>query len=187
MRYLAYILLITLLFSCEEAEPKTDVYEIRNIGLLATTEYTIGKVVKLEDKAEWYKFGDRNILISCKAKVKAGIDLNQLAKGDIATDGDGVTINLPAPQILSVDMDRSQVKTEMVDVNGFRQDFTQEEKNAILAQGERSIRANIGSTNILQMAERNAELFVKDFYRKLGYNNVVVNFKKSYVPEIKIH
>lgn len=176
-----------VLFSCDEPQPETDIYQIRNIGLLATTEYTIGKVIKLEDNATWYKFGDRNILISCKAKIKAGVDLNQLSKDDIVAEGDGISINLPRPAILSFDMDPDLVRTEMEDINGFRQQFTQEEKNKILAQGEKSIRANITSTHIMETAERNAELFIKDFYRQLGFKNVVVKFNKSNVAEIKAH
>lgn len=175
-----------LLFACEEKTAKTDVYQIRNIGQLATTEYTIGKIIKLKDEGPWYKLGDRSLLMSCKAKVKAGIDLSQVSKDDISVNGNGITVNLPAAQILSLDMDPNLVKTEMEDVNGLRQPFSQQEKNEALSQGEKSIRANMGSTNILPMAERNAELFVKDFYTQLGFKNIVVNFKKSYVPEIKI-
>lgn len=184
---LASLVLISLLFSCgnEATEPKTDVYAIRNIGTLATTEYTIGKVVKLQDNKIWYKYGDRMILISCKARVKAGVDLNQLSNEDIVTKGDAITINLPEASILSFDMDPNTIHTEMEDVNGFRQQFTQQEKNQILVQGEQSIRANIKETNILGTAEKNAEIFVKDFYSQLGFKNIVVHFKKPYVSEIK--
>lgn len=186
MKFIIPFIVAAMLFSCEEPAAKTDVYQIRNIGLLATTEYTIGKVIKLEDNTSWYKFGDRNILISCKAKIKAGVDLGKLSEKDITVKGDAITINLPAPEILSLDMDPNQVQTEMVDVNGFRQQFSQEDKNRILIQGEKSIRANITNTNILPTAEKNADIFVQDFYHQLGFKTVVVNFNKSYVPEIKI-
>ena len=74
----------------------------------------------------------------------------------------------------------------MEDINGFRQQFTQSEKNKILIEGEKSIRANLAGTNILATAERNADIFVQDFYRQLGFKNIVVNFNSSNVTEIKI-
>lgn len=40
---------------------------------LGTVEYTITKVVKADDNADWYKFGDRKILFTVKATMKAGI------------------------------------------------------------------------------------------------------------------
>lgn len=177
------LIFLSLLFSCgnKANEKKTDVYSIRNIGALSTTEYTIGKVVKLQDNQAWYKFGDRRILISCKATIKAGVDLNQISDGDIVVKGNTLTVNLPAVAILSFDMDPNTTHTEVEDINGFRQAFTQQEKNQILVLGEKSIRANLKETKILVTAERNAAIFVKDFYQQLGYEHVVVNFKKQYV------
>lgn len=184
MKYLFYILACCLLVSCSEEQDreKVDVYEIRNIGLLATSEFTIGKVIELKDDSEWYKFGDRNILISCKAKIKAGIDLNRLTKEDIQVTPRGIKIVLPYPAILSFDMDPDEVKTEMQDVSGFRSRFTQEEKNLILAEGEKSIRENLAETSILSHAKTNAEVFIGNFYKELGYKHVEIEFRKA-VPE----
>jgi hypothetical protein len=71
-----------LIFSCSkdaENEAKIDVFEIRNVGLLSTSEYTIGKVIELKDDSEWYKFGDRN-----KMRLNAGqLDLKTKAKENL--------------------------------------------------------------------------------------------------------
>jgi hypothetical protein len=174
------ILSLLFLASCaEKPAEKVDVYEIRNIGLLSTTEYTLGKVVKLKDNKEWYKYGDRNILISCKAKVKAGIDLTTIAAEDIQVDGSRIAITLPAPVVLSLTMDPDQIHVEIEEVNGFRLGFSQDEKNKILALGERSIRANLSQTNILQTAQKNARIFAIDFYKQLGFDEVTVTFKQA--------
>lgn len=181
MKYI-YICMLPLLFlfSCaEKPADKVDVYEIRNIGLLSTTEYTIGKVVKLKDDKTWYKYGDRNILISCKAKVKAGVDLTAVGIEDIQADGGKVSIALPAPAILSVTMDPDQVQVELEEVNGFRLGFSQDEKNRILALGEKSIRANLSQTSILQTAAKNARIFVTDFYKQLGFDDITITFKQA--------
>ncbi|HIP32879.1 MAG TPA: DUF4230 domain-containing protein [Crocinitomicaceae bacterium] len=172
-----YFFLFFILFSCSEDDklPNPNVYEIRNIGELSTTEYTVGKIVQLDDKAtEWYKYGDRKILISTKAKIKAGIDLTQIKEGDIEVSGTKIIITLPPAKVTSFSMDSEHVHTEMEEINGFRQEFTQQEKNAFLKQGEAAIKRDIADTGILQDANDNAIVFLKDFYKNLGYEEVIV-------------
>jgi len=181
MKIFFFILLFsTIIFSCkEEKVPRPDVYEIRSIGLLSTTEFTLGKIVKLNDDQEWYKFGDRKILISTKAKVKAGINLMDLREGDIEVIGNKIKIKLPGVTITSFEMNPDDIHTEMVDVNGFRMGFTQEEKNTILRMGEKSIRKEVYSTNILQEATKNTSSFVKDFYSQMGYDEVIIEYRED--------
>jgi hypothetical protein len=86
---LIFILLIAAFAFSEEKElPKPEVFQIREIGELSTTEYTFSKVLRVDDKVEWWKFWDRKILISCKAKGKAGIDLKAIPEKDIWVKGD---------------------------------------------------------------------------------------------------
>ncbi len=172
---------VLLLFSCSDSDekPKGEIYSIRSIGTLSTSEYTVGKVIKLNDEGEWYKLGDRKILISCKAKIKAGVNLNNIEEGDIIAEGKKITIYLPETEIISFEMDPNSIKTEMVDVTGFRFDFSQEEQNEILGQGEAAIRKDMKKLNILNDAERNAIVFIQDFYKELGYEEVIVHGKKQ--------
>lgn len=173
---LQFIIPLLMLAACsEKPEPKADIYDIRSVGSLSTVEYTLGKVLEASDDAEWYKFGDRKILMSCKATVKAGINLNSLRDQDIKVKGETIEVTLPAPEILSFEMNPDDVQTEMVDVNGFREEFNQQEKNEILRLGEKSIRKELDQLHLLKDASRNAARFVKDFYRRQGFNNVIVH------------
>ncbi len=184
MKYTFFILLLVsgLILSCGEKTkipPKADVYEVKNIGLLSTSEYTIGKIIKLTDSPEWYKFGDRKLIMSCKAKIKAGVDLKKLEEGDIVVKGNTITIVLPPAEITSFTMDPKLTHTEMESVSGLRQDFSQIEKNNYMRQGEASIRRDIKDTKILEDAEENAVVFLRDFYKQMGYEKVIVKHKKE--------
>ena len=156
------------LLACDEGPktPDVDVYEVKNIGELSTIEYTVGKIIKLDDiseEYEWYeydKYGDRKILMSCKAKVKAGIDLKKIDEDDINVNGSTIEIVLPPAEITSFSMDPSMIRTEMESVTGFRPSFTQAEKNGFLKQGEAAIREDLSSTGILEDAEENAISFL---------------------------
>lgn len=178
-----------LLLSCaEEKLPDERIYEVRNIGLLSTTEYTVGKIIRLSDEfkeedSEWYeyykKYGERKILISCRAKVKAGIDLTELQEGDIVINGSTIEITLPPAKITTFSMDPSDIHTEMESITGLRSSFSQEEKNAFLKQGEAAIRKDLASTGILNDANENAVAFLKEFYEQMGYKKVIVHTSKE--------
>lgn len=185
MKWILFILPFILLACNDSPEtPDVNVYEVRNIGELSTIEYTVGKIIKLDDVSEnheWYeydKYGDRKILMSCKAKVKAGVDLTQLEENNIKVHGTTIEIELPPVEITSFTMDPEDIRTEMESVTGFRPSFTQEEKNGFLKQGEEAIREDLKSTGIIEDAEDNAKAFLTDFYKQLGFKEVKVNTSK---------
>ncbi len=165
-----------LFHSCsgENKLRNAEVYAIRDIGELSTTEFIVSKVLKINDEGEWYKLGDRKILISCKAKVKAGIDLSNIRKEDIKIKGNTLTVILPRPKITTFSMDPNSVKTEMTNVSGLRYSFSQEEKNEILRLGEKSIRNALNETGIYEEAVANAVSFVREFYTQMGFDKVNV-------------
>ncbi len=185
MNKLVIILTCLIWFSCGkkagEELPVTDIHHIQDLGTLATTEYTFGKIVHLNDDKDWYRFGDRKILIRVKAKAKAGIDLTKMNDKDVEVTDEGKTVKLllPAPEIISFEMNPNDIRTEMTDVNGFRFEFSQEEKMKVLQLGEKSIREEMKESNILTDAKRNARVFLKDFYQDMGYEHVIIDFKPS--------
>lgn len=171
------ILLLSLLAGCSDGPEirEREIYEVKNIGMLSTSEYTVGKIVKLSDDKEWYKWGDRKILMSCKARIKAGVDLSAISEKDIKASGKRIELTIPAPQIVSFEMDPDLIRTELVDINGFREDFNQEEKNTIMQLGEAAIRRDLKELNILNDAGKNAKAFLTDFYKELGFEEVIIH------------
>ena len=179
---LIYLFVLFLFAACSDNQEirNIDVYEIRNIGELSTTEYTVGKIIKLNDIAnEWYKHGDRKILLSCKAKIKAGVDLSELKEGDIIVRGKKITMHLPNAKITSFEMDPRDIHTEMESVSGFRDQFTQSEKNIFLKQGEMAILKDLEQTGIIKDAKNNTATFIEQFYKSLGFEEVIIEHKKQ--------
>lgn len=170
-------ILLATLFACgkDEKIPETEVYTIRTVGTLSTTEYTLSKILHWDDEGEWYKFGDRKILIRCRATVKAGVDLNKIKDQDIEVNGSKITIQLPPPEIVSFDMNPDHIRTEMEEVNGMRSNFSQIDKTRVLKKGEESIRKDLAKLNILEEAEQNAKTFVIDFYKNQGFEEIIVH------------
>jgi hypothetical protein len=86
MKLYCYLLLL-ILFSCKkENQSAAILMSIQQTGTLITTEYVINKIIKANDNQTWYKIGDRKILMSCEARIKAGVDLQTVTTEDIVID-----------------------------------------------------------------------------------------------------
>ena len=122
--------------------PHVGVRTLKDLAELATVEYSVTKIVSYKDVA-WY--GDRKILFEAAATVKAGIDLNELTDQDIQLENDAaVTITLPAPKILLFNMKPENMREIFNESGILRSDFSNQEKDGLLSQGEKDIRAKVG-------------------------------------------
>ena len=150
--------------------------EMRQLGLV---EYRVRKIVKADDEGEWYKIGDRKILLSCTAYLKAGLDLTSFDMDDVDVDrlAGRVTVSLPHAVLLSLDIPASEIRQEYDHVTMLRQSFSAEERNALLRQGEKQIRDSVPSLGILEKAEENAGKFFESVFSKMGFTTVEVTFR----------
>ena len=165
------------LLSCNSTRERTDkVLALREMSDLATVEYSVTKIIKASDDQTWYKIGDRKILMSCRATLRAGIDLSGLDASAIRIDGDEVTVTLPRARLVSVNLRPEDIKVEYQEVGLLRSDFTAAERDALMARGEAQIRAGVPELGILNTAESNAGLFVGNFLRQLGFRKVNIRF-----------
>ena len=148
---------------------------------LGTVEYTISKIVKCSDDAAFYKFGDRKILFSCHATMKAGIDLADFTAEDVKLDkkSNSIHVQLPQPKVLSFNMPLDEAKLEYESVSTLRSDFTTEDRINFLKQGEENILADVANLGILQDAEKNATLFFESLFASLGLKEVKITFKEE--------
>ena len=64
-----------------------------------------------------------------------------------------------------------------MDVTGFRQKFSDRERQALLKQGERDIVRDIPSLGILAEAEENALEFFRPMLEQMGFENVQIRFE----------
>ncbi len=180
-----FVLLLTIFMvpGCSERVPEDttqrEIEAISQMRELSLVEYRVRKIVKANDEGEWYKIGDRKILLSCTAYLKAGIDLSGFSAENVdinRLDG-SVTVTIPQAKLLSLDMPASEIREEYDHVTMLRQSFTAEERNALLRQGEKQIRSSVPSLGILEKAEENARRFFESVFTKMGFTSVEVVFE----------
>ena len=170
---------LCIFLSCAQRHlptPIETVATLRQMQELATVEYTVSKVVKANDDQTWYKVGDRKILITCEATIKAGIDFEQLTDKNITVIGKKITMVLPAPKILSVNIKPENIDVAFEAVGIFRTQFTTAERTALLSQAEQQIRNSGNDLGILEQAKTNTQLFLSNFLKQLGFEEVVLTF-----------
>ena len=163
--------LIILLSGCGDSmadKLKNKMGTLTEMSELGTVEYTITKIIKASDEA-FYTIGERKILFSCCATMKAGIDLKDFSAENVKIDSDKeVTVTLPAPKVLAFNMPSEQVKLEYEKVGALRFDFTAEERNKLLKQGEEAILADAENLVSLPMLKRMLRLFLRHCLSRPG-------------------
>ena len=165
--------------SALEETVEREIKAITEMKQLSLVEYRVSKIIKADDEGQWYKIGERKILLSCTAYLKAGIDLATFGQDDVDVDWTGkrVTVTIPHATLLSLDMPASEIKVEYDHVTMLRQSFSAEERNNLLRQGEKQIRDSVPSLGILEKADENARRFFESVFGKMGFETVDVVFR----------
>ncbi|MBO7270438.1 MAG: DUF4230 domain-containing protein [Bacteroidales bacterium] len=168
-----------LLSSCNQKDKRLDeaLSKVTSCAELGTVEYSITKLIKANDVA-FYKIGDRKIIFSCKATMKAGIDLKDFSAENVKVSDDrkSININLPSPKILALNMNSEGIKVEYSRISGMRDAFNTEERMALLKQGETAILADAESLGILNDAKDNATVFFEALLANCGFESIKVNY-----------
>ncbi len=180
-RYAPYWLLF-LIFSCNKEKEKTEVLALKEMSELATVEYIVTKIVRAEDNKTWFKVGDRKILMSCEASIKAGIDFSQIGEEDVTIDGKSIMMVLPKAHLISMNIKPEDVRVEYIETGFFRDEFSTAERDALLVQGEKQIRSSVESLGVLGAAEANASLFISNYLKTLGFNRINIRFSSTTTP-----
>jgi len=176
--YWVMLAMALVLSSCGanlEERTKQKMQEMTAMSELGTVEYTVSKVVKCNDKI-WYKVGDRKILFTCRAYLKAGLDMAKFSPDCVAINGTAIEITLPAPTLLSLDMPAEDAKLVYEKTGLLRNDFSATERNELLRQGEEAILEDVPNLGILEDAKKSATQFFTAMLKQLGYKTITVKF-----------
>lgn len=174
-----FVIILLLAMSCgkkNKDDEKPGVLTLKEMSDLATVEYTVTKVIKASDNKTWFKFGDRKILMTCEAHIKAGIDMSAIDQNSFTVTGKNIQVTLPPPKVISISIPAEGIKTAFEEVGIFRDKYRSQDKDALAIQAERDIRKSIDSLGILNQAKVNTSMFVTNFLRRLGYENISINY-----------
>lgn len=172
-----FLLILPLLATSCSGITRDRVLEAVSTTELETVEYTVKKIVKNDD-SQWYTIGDRKLIFSVTAYLKAGVDLTALTPEDIEINDHFVKIKLPHAKLLSFNMPIEEAVVEYRQTDLLRFEYSAQERNSILAQGEASIRNDAGiMDNLIRDAENNATSILKTMLSSLGFDDIRIVFE----------
>lgn len=168
--YSLIILLFLTLFSCKPSISKEGIEEqMKNLQEFGTSEYVLNKIIIAEDN-QWYTIGDRKVIITMKASVIAGIDFSKIEIKDI--NHNSISLKLPKSKIILLDIKPEDIEYNFLKVSLTRSDFTNKELNDIQILGENSIKEKIEDLKILDEADKNANLFLTNWLKTIGFKKI---------------
>ena len=166
-----------LLCACKKPSKSADNFlSLKEMSDLATVEYTVTKIIKASDNKTWYKIGERNILMSCEAQIKAGIDMSSINQDNFSIHDESIVVTLPSPKIISISIPPEKITTEYKEIGVFRNDFSSKERDDLAKQAELQINNSLEYLGILQQAKVNTGMFVTNFLKRLGYKNIIIHY-----------
>ncbi len=160
--------------SCRKEE-KDIKYKIMKAEL-GTVEYTVRQIIRNSDET-WKFFGERKVLFSVKATLKAGINLDKMEDDDVEVKGKSIKLTLPCPEIVALNIRPDDIELAYSKVSTLRSDYSQKELEEILHSGEKAIRNDETlRATILDDAKTNAREFFEVLLRSSGFENIVIKF-----------
>jgi len=176
-----WILLIALIYitGCSEKKEKADIVTaVKETGKLVTAEYTLSKIIKANDNKTWYKVGDRKILMTCEAHLKAGIDLQKISAANVVQNDSTVVLHLPPSEIFSLNIPADKIQVQYQQIDMLRSPFSAAEREQLLGQAQRQIEQLADSLGILKTAEENAAVFIKRMLQPTTSKQIEISFEK---------
>ncbi|MBK8985374.1 MAG: DUF4230 domain-containing protein [Chloroflexi bacterium] len=155
--------------------PTTIVTQINNLSRLETASIEMEKVVTAERNQEalWGLLGESLVFVA-HGKVIAGVDFAEMSVEDIQVYGpDTVMVHLPAVKTFddlpALDTGKSYVANRSTGLLAGT-DATLETEVRQLAEAK--IREAAQDSGILELAQTNAESYMRNFLGSLGFTNV---------------
>lgn len=166
--------------------------QIRQCSRLYTIEYKVHKIVSVSDRStidakglgldlELEKPGHRKMVVPIDATLKGYIDFAQFNENNIKRQGDHLIITLPDP---GVTLTGSKVDQEHLRefVSPYRDRFSSEEKNELIALGRQAVIDEIPRLGIEQGARTAAVRLLMPILTRLGFEeeNITINFRSDF-------
>jgi hypothetical protein len=150
---------------------------LKNLSTLGTVECSFTKTIKSSDE-QFYTIGSRQILMSCKAYVKAGVNFEKISITKMDKKNKSIEFILPKAEVILLNIPAEEIKVELETTGMFRSKFSNDEIQKIQVLAEKDIQEKIKELDILSKAESNATIFLDKWVRTFGFNSVKISYKQ---------
>ncbi len=174
------LLLILSFTSCKKDRRALVVGKIHAASKLATTEFTIDKIVHgtKSKKLFWLvKLNEARFLAYSQAIIKAGIDLNKLQPDDIKIDKKKIELKLPQVEIINFSYPPNKFRLDdEITENKFLNSISLEDQEEYFRQAELDIRNNLEYMGIVETTQQHTRSMLTGLLKSLGYSEIYISF-----------
>ena len=150
--------------------------QMKSLSSLGSVEYSFSKLIKCSDEQS-FAIGDRKLLMSCKAYVKAGVNFEKIIVPNINTKNKSIEIVMPKGEIILMNIPAEEIKIVNEKTGFFRNKFSDAEIQRVQVLAEKEIKSKISEFKITDKAETNAQIFLDKWVRNFGFTSVKILVK----------
>ncbi len=174
------ILISSALLGCKKEEPGMVVGKIHKASKLATTEFTIDKIVHGTKNKRWiFKFNESSFIAYSKAIVKTGVDLEKLTKNDIEIDESSISLKLPPVEVITFSYPPHHFKKSDISDNSWGNKISVIEQEEFFRSAELAIRENLQYMGVVETTQRKTRTMLRTLLSSLGYNEIYIEFESD--------
>ncbi|SDM35058.1 Protein of unknown function [Catalinimonas alkaloidigena] len=180
----ALIGLLLGLIACQPDERGLVVGKIQQASDLATTEFTVDKIVHgtKTRKFSWFlKLSEARFLAYSQATVKTGIDLGQIAERDVEIEGKRITLRLPPVKVINFSYPPAGfVEDSLIsDPKAFLNKISLDDQEEFFRQAELDIRNNLAYMGVVETTQQHTRALLTQLLRALGYREIYISFQSD--------
>lgn len=169
--------------SCKRDNRALVVGKIHKASKLATTEFTIDKIVHgtKTKKIGWFiKLNEARFIAYSKAKVKAGVNLQKLKKEDVDIDENSISLTLPPIEVINFSYPPQNFELDTrISKDKFLNNITVFDQEEFFRRAEIDIRNNLQYMGIVETTQQRTRTMLTVMLKSLGYEEVYIQFKSD--------
>jgi hypothetical protein len=177
-----FVLVILILVSCHDDRGFV-VGKIKKASKLATTEFTIDKVVfgVKRKKLLWVvKLNEAKFVAHSQAIIKAGINLEKLKPEDVKIDGKSISVTLPNVEIINFSYPAESFQMDtLISGNAFLNNISLADQEQFFQDAETDIRNSLKYMDIVKTTENKTRLLLETMLETIGYKEIYIDFKEG--------
>jgi hypothetical protein len=160
------------LVACTDVDSSAKkVLALKKMNLLITADHSISRLFPFPDSTspnvQW---------LWGSARIKAGIDLRNIAAEDIQIDQTSIRINAPAIQVLSSEINPLNLRSVY---NSSAEPLSEDQRNKAMAIFTKEINTSMDLQTVLSEAETKASIFLSGYLKKVGFSRIRIKFEST--------
>lgn len=186
----ALLSLLITITGCEKDDRALIVGKIQQASDLVSSEVVIDKVVfgKKTRKVFFVPINESSFLAYSQARVKTGINLNNLSAADIKMEGTTITLTLPPIEVINFSYPpASFVEDSLISQpKKFLNNIRLEDQEAFFRQAELDIRESLPYMGLVKSGQENTRKLMHTLLKSLGFKEIYITFKSNelLIPQV---